>query len=595
MSTVITYNDIQLRNVVLEEFKQLPTRDGSSTDQLFSEFAITCEALVHLGSYNAAILGGGVIGVANPSGLAATSSQEVLNFIRARLTEDRQSFSLSMEGVEVLAATSETDVRNGPKVLRFDVVHVSSAMIRVKWSVQVCLTACLYGSGNAEWPVISNRWSVADDIDESNRSTRTWQGTLVLAHLPAIRTPHLFRHLCVPPLFPGWWRSSMRFIGEPSGLVLNYTVTDQQLSCEAPPYPAADYEITHSKKWNAVTTRQVENIQVTLTGMVQANRTYLAERAFQIIQSRGRFAVAADFNRRIMRDFGIVEVATKGGSRVTATVQIEHFALSNESPILGMVDLEPIGQVLTLPQPEDSNDPNYYDPNKSWWNGAPWGTGMGLLVSTLAAAWQTPCTTGHSNAQGGIIPSQPPTPETTQEAPTVTWQQGPAVEMQSPGIAEEAKDNPYNSARIESEIHTDFGWVGLPLASRPADVDGVVQQSTIGIQLHAPTTVRTLRCVFERIGAWPNKIIKAKQFTDSNGVVHWPMPRVMKTQAREKLPDGKDLYSIAIEYQFQLDREYADNQPIPVGVLPWDLLTPNDNRIPSSSFIDPDDNTKGIN
>jgi hypothetical protein len=162
--------------------------------------------------------------------------------------------------------------------------------------------------------------------------------------------------------------------------------------------------------------------------------------------------------------------------------------------------------------------------------------------------------------------------------------------MQSPQIAEEAQDHPYSSARVESELNTKRGWVGLPLAAEPTS-----GPSVIGIQLHAPTTIRTLRCVFERIGAWPNKIIKAKQFTDTNGVVHWPLDDGLTTQAREKLPDGKDLYSITAIYRFQLDRQYASNQPIPVGVLPWDVQTQNDTRIPTNSFIDPDDNTKGIN
>lgn len=590
MSDNIVYNGIELRNIFLEEFKQVPSREPSGTDQVGSEYTVTCEALVHLASYNSSTLGGSfVIGIGNPSGIEAANTPEVLNFVRARLTEDRKDFVMTMGGTIVLQATSATDVRNGPKVLFYNVTHTSSTTLRVKWSVQVALTACVNGSGNAEWPVISNRWSVSDDIDETVRSTRTWQGTLVLAHLPTLRTPHVFRHLCVPPVFPGWRRTTMRFTGEPSGLILNYSVTDQQMSCEAPPYPAAKYRINHTKRWNAVTTRQVENIQVELVGPVGVNRTYMAERAFQIVQSRGRFSATGDFGKRIMRDFSIGESFSEEGCSVTASMLLEHFALDLESPIMGMVDLKPIGDILTLPQPENEADPNFYDPNKSWWDGAPWGTGMGLVVSTLAAAWQTPCTSGHANTQGGLVPLQPPTPKSTQPAPVVTWQQGPGVNMQPPGIATEAQDNPYNSARIESELHTNFGWVGLPLATAPES-----GAATIGVQLHAPTTIRTIRAVFERIGAWPNKIIKAKQFTDSNGVVHWPISRVMKTQAPEKLPDGKTLYSIVIEYKFQLDREYADNQPIPVGVLPWDTLTPNDNRIPTNSFIEPNDNTKGI-
>jgi hypothetical protein len=589
MSTDIFYNGVELHNVYLEDFIQTPIRDPSDTDQLFSEFAISAEAVVNLDSYNASVAGSWVHGAGLPGGVAAASSHEAFNLIKMRLTNDRAPFSMTMEGVEMLAADSASDAQNGPKVTSLKMSHMSASMVRIKWSIKITLPACPDGGSNTDWPVISNRWSVIDDVDDSLRTSRTWQGTLVLAHLPTIRTPHLFRHLCVPPLVKGWKRKTMRFTGEPHGLVLGYVVNDAQLMCESAPYPAKTYRIIHKKRWNALSMKQNEVVNVDLTGPIGVDRKLLVSRAFQILTARGRVALMDDFGKRLIRDFDIAESFSEDDCAVSGSITIEHMANDLTSGVMGVADVKPLGDILTLPQPEDENDPAFYDPKKSWWNGAPWGTGMGLVVSTLAAQWQTPCTAGHGMIQGSeTIPDQPATPTSSQEPTEVTYQLDAPPDMQPPEINEDAIAHFYNHARVESQLDTDFGWVGLPLATQPEEGAAV-----IGVQLHAPTTIRTVRIASERIGAAPKRL-KAKQFTDSQGVVHWPLGRRLIAQAKEQLPDGKELHSLTMEYRYQLDREYTDEQPIPVGVLPWDTQTPADTRLSADDLIEPDDNEKGI-
>jgi hypothetical protein len=590
MSTVITYNGVELRNIVLEEFRQTPIRDSSDTDQLFSEFTIKAQGIAHLVAYNASVTElPWVQGIGYADGTTEVeSTQAVVNAIRTRLTNDRAPFSLVMENVEMLAATNATDARNGPKVIEFAFAEIAPAVIRVKWTIKIVLPACPDGGSNTDWPVISNRWSVNDDIDKTNKTSRTWSGALVLAHLPTIRTPHLFRHLCVPPLVKGWRRQSMQFTGEPSGLILNYVVQDHELACEAAPFPAMEYRINHTKRWNATQTKQIEDISVELTGATKVNRIALVSRVVQILVSRGR-TETIDFGKRILRDFALSESWTQDGCIVGGKITVENHGGDNSNGMFGAIDIKPLGEILTLPQPEDEDDPTFYDPQKSWWNGAPWGTGMGLVVSTLAAQWQTPCTAGHGMIQGSeTIPEQPAQETSSQEPSEVTWAPVPAPDKQGPEINDDALANPYAYAHIESELETNGGWVGLPLAKQPDEGAAVV-----GVQLHAPTTIRTIRIESERVGAWPT-MLRFVPFNDRRGVKHWPLKRGQNVRAKRKLPDGQEVFSITAEYRFQLDREYTDEEAIPVGVLPWDTLTPADTEIPADAFIPPDDNEKGI-
>lgn len=591
MGVDVTYNSIPMLNVLMDTpFSETIVRDPSNTDQLRSEYLVSFEAVLHLGNWNRSILGEEIpIGVESLAGLPSGSSADIYNQIKGALRTDRQAFDLTIDGVSILYADATTDVANGPKVLGCDVTHMPGMMLRIRWKGLISVVKCDLGGANTEWPVINNRWSVADEIDQTNKTTRTWNGQLTLSHLPAFRSPHIFRHLCAPALFPGFRRSRMQFLGEPSGLVLNYTIIDEQLSCESAPYPATDYRVYHNKKWNTTGAKQIETIQVELEGATLVNRSFLASRAAQILYSRGRINAAEGFAKRIIREMNLTESFAPGGSSVSASMIIESVVQQPGSLFtMGLIDAAPFGEILTLPQPVNPADPNYYNPNVSWLNVGPWGTGMGLLVATLAAAWQTPCTTGHANIQGGPTPNSPGYQTTTQEAPVVTWQQGTPSSIDPPSVNQPSQDYPYHFARVESELDTNGGYVGLPLATTPAS-----GPSTIPIKLHASTTIRTIRVNSERVGDWP-KVMRFVQFTDSQGVVHSPMKRRFITQAREKLGDGKDLYSLSYEMTFTLDREYTDEQPIPVGVLPWDSQTPFDTRIPASAFIPPDDNLKGI-
>jgi hypothetical protein len=390
----------------------------------------------------------------------------------------------------------------------------------------------------------------------------------------------------------------MRFTSEPDGLKLGYSVTDEEMPCESPPYPAHKYRVDHSKSWSSpVGARTVENVRVVLEGPALVDRNFLCSRAFQIALSRARALTAKEFGRRLIRGLSVSESFGNDGGPILCTCEIttEHNdsvttpGKQTTGPVMGAMDMNPIGQILTLPQPESESDPNYYDPNRMWLPGDPFGTGIGNLIYTLTALWQTPCTGDHDNRQGmAPWPPKPPVQVGIEERPSVTWQQGVPTQMEGAGINSQSIEHPYNYARIESEFHTNHGWIGLPLAAAPAE-----GAATIGIQVHAPTTIRVVKAFFERVGEWPI-IHKAKKFTDSSGVVHWPTKTTLVSRTKEKLPDNKDLYSLNYEYVFQLDREYTDIQPLPVGVLPWDTQTQNDTRIPRTAFIEPDDNNKGL-
>lgn len=623
MGTTVIYNGIRLENCILEQFEQTPQRDPSGTDILFHRFTISVSCLVTMDLWNASkgltarpfVMGAGDN---TGTGPAAINSQGVANWIRDPLTTDRQPFALYMEGQIMLrvdrtvmgsssgAVVTWNDRDNGPKVKRFNIVNINRESFYVQWSVEVCTLPCDTGGTNSQWPVVNNRWSVTDSIDDTNRTTRRWRGLMRLAFVPQPAdgkppTAHLYRHLCVPPLMQGWRRAQMHFVGEPDGLTLGYEVVDEELACEAAPYPAVRMDVQHTKKFEmngGVSPVGVwETITVELTGAAQVDRRYLIYRAMQITALRARLA-DFDAKTRLLRQWAFTENVSQNGCTVSSTlvVQTMHDAAGGAFDVVaGLLPIKPMGEIIQLPDPSDP-DAAKHDSTKGIDFG-PWGTGIGNLVATLSAQWQTPCSPGHAMLQGEAAqaPTPPAPPANAQDSTPKTestWTPTKPDEdtIKPPALSDAAKETLFLYARSESELSTDHGWVGLPKAETPADPK---KPCVVGVQLHAATTTRIVRMQITRNGKWPDTV-RMKKFTDSAGVTHFPVGSVITRQAPEKLPDDTTLYTVDAVYRFTLDREYAPDEEIPVIAVPWDALTATDVKVPVTAWIEADDQNKGL-
>ncbi len=600
MSTIVIYNGVTLRNVLTEEFSFTPVNDNSSTDKLFDRYVIAVECIVALRPYQQALAGTHLpLGLEIAGGPTCFSAQDVFDIAKPLLATHRCDFQYIMEGTVVLEAWASTAAHNTPHVIKCEMTSISSALIRIRWSVEIKMPPCTDGGNNPFWPVINNRWSVIDDIDETFRTRRTWSGRLVLAKSPAaldaplLRTAHLYRHLCVPPLNPGWRRTAMKFTGEANGVELGYEVVDEELACEGPPYPAVTMQFTHEKAFNPYTSpKQVETIGVILRGPAKVDRRLLVWRAAQILVARGRISTDTVTKNRMLRAVRIVEQTNESGCVVSADARIHNIGGDEEaSGKFAAMDIYPLGEVLTLPAPGPGQAA--YDPTRPYATG-PWGSGMGLLISTLSAAWQTSCTGDHANTQGTIYPAEPPAQgqPTSDSPPQITWQQVAPPNKQGPDVNDSARAAIYEHCRLESKLVWNFGKVQLPFAA-PVVSGGRTKTCKI-IQASAPSVQRVVTIQAERVGDEPIRF-KPKNFEDANGATYEVQEFWMSDRAPEVMQDGTLLYSTDAHYLFLLDEEPDLTKPLPIGVLFWDTRNAMENNISPNSWRDPDSGSQGLN
>src|SRR3990167_3238418 len=248
MGTNMTYNGVELRNVVTREFVQDPIRDDSNTDTIHHRFRIQVET----------VLNPTLLAMANPRlgfllpGGGAPTAAAAMQSIHRLLSQDRGELLYDFSGLPVLHVTPSlsgavtADANNGPRVFAVSMTHISPETINILFGVECAVVVC--GQSGLH-PVLNNRWSSSDDINENFATTRTWRGKLRLRD--AAVSAHVYRGIVVPPLPKGWRRKSMHFTAETNALELSYVVTDEEMVGQAVPSPATTMTCTHTKTMGA--------------------------------------------------------------------------------------------------------------------------------------------------------------------------------------------------------------------------------------------------------------------------------------------------------------------------------------------------------
>jgi hypothetical protein len=131
--------------------------------------------------------------------------------------------------------------------------------------------------------VLSNRWSVHDQIDDSGYTTRTWSGKILLAN--PNWSANDFRALTLFPLQPGMMRYSIDYLAAEDNMSLAYTVVDKEVTATAP-WPARTMKIVHNEAMGLDGATADFSIRVTLTGDRGTQLFDLSSLALAIIDQR---------------------------------------------------------------------------------------------------------------------------------------------------------------------------------------------------------------------------------------------------------------------------------------------------------------------
>jgi hypothetical protein len=515
MATNLFYNGVELRNVLTRDFNVETVFDKSNTDVLYWKYTIAVATVVYQRSAPAtdAILGAVV---ANQNQSAAS----VVKTIKDKLTEKRKAFRLEVDGVKIVEAypadteemddgetsinASKFDLNQGPTPTNFKLTQLTSSAFRIEYTIEVCL-----GCTDTQNPpsVLNNRWSTVDDIDEHGIVTRTWEGRLRLRYaIKPEKQAHTYRALCLPPLAKGFRRKKVRFLVEPNGLELVYLVTDSQIATQAIPAPATMIFGMHSESIAVDASNSIGDCSVTVEGLPGAPKSKLIEIGISFVEQKLQIQ-RGNGNQHMIQNYTIVDSFSPDHNRIEVRARVRHI-LDKNATRLAAVNTSRVGQDVdwsNLPEGGTQVNPNISAGVK--------------LAKSMYCALQSPCDKdptalnideeGITQNEGEAIDAaSSDQPDTTERfTPDVQYAVvKPEFLSKALGAAGAiaAQSDPYRAFpwqefRMDTVIDANAGYIALPISGGGASQDS----SHAFIQLHRPTSRRTVRISAERVGEWP--------------------------------------------------------------------------------------------
>lgn len=473
-------------------------------------------------------------------------------------------------GSPVTADRSGYDLNNGPKCLSVSLHQITgNTIFHVRVRFEVCKLECdrngqaLHNNNG----VLSNRWSVADDIDENFMTTRRFQG--VLRVTTANLNAHEFRTLVVPPLQPGFYRKSMTFNVSEDGLKLAYSVIDRETVWSAPK-PATKWHLNHKETSGGATGMTIGEATCELSGDRNTDdQRVLIKTAIAIVMSKLYFA--GGNNAHIPEEMTVVTEYGNDAHKVSVYMRVSRVLMLHN--FMGMMH-ETLGTGVLASDPNIAASPAAgYNPNLS--RGS--RPGDKIEVSgpiTIATAWraylQSPCDEDHAIELARD--AKPETPKPADTAYTLKISPASSIPDTPAGyISAEHQQFPYTYWEMQSLYDADQNNVALPIARSGQYLPQEATQAIVS--LAPPTWKRIVRVSGTRVGKEPDLPKIPKTYT-----IPGPGPgRMAVLIGREKISahppaktlDGKNLYRVDIDFQYALTHEPQPTDPLPIGFLPW--------------------------
>lgn len=603
MSTTVIYNDVKLHNVVTREWEQEIAYDESRTDALYHKFRMRFEGILH-----AEASGPAWVGISSQANIQVQYAD-----VHSRILQPRHGLIVLVSNAHaeddplVLfqcwpsvppsnngttmddgnLGDPDRDVNNGPKPTGFRILQVIGAKcFRVAFSVECAKVVCSATSFTVPL-ILNNRWSVSEEMDENNFTTRTIAGRVRLSCgvtadqlLTANPTmPQVFaKYYVVPGLEEGFRRERIEFSADKSGLECEYRVTDRQVHTAAP-WPATKMNARHTQTTSDGFT-VVSEVHVQLEGPPHADKKLLISRAIQVIDAKLNFV-----NRRVHQSW-VPEAISIPDHFGDANV-VEAFARIHETAGQDTENAEQSAMLLAnlrmnmgekLELPSLAGEPHEYDPGISD-PPAPFGyvphkgERRPTVLLTLQCYLQQPCQALH-----GIYSGAPSNDDADEEesrnryTPFViegTGLTGYIPESSGDSWSESHKQSVYTFARLSTRYVTNHCRVQLPIAANDAGSGDTCQVFRIGLSQGR----REIEYDAERVGQWPQLPSPEDYYEDGNLkgrlLRHWVEPHPPCLAA-----DGVSyVYRVTAHYLYALNRPPSLSESVHVGVAPQTKLT----------------------
>jgi len=560
MATTLTYGSIQFTNVVTKAFSQETEYDESGTDPLFSKATLRVfgVATIDANGTNKGFI----------TGASGANAGAHVKLILDALWEPRQNLVykigsgtvLQCNGVAQTNEINNVDVNGGPKPRSVQLVSIrGDKSVWIEFEVECALVRCTTQGSDG---VLSNRWAMVDDIDESHYATRTVEGVIRFAHVNV--RPGMFRGLIIPPLVDGYVRQNINITVDPSGLACRYRVVDRQ-TYVAPPTPLT--------KW---------------TG------TFTVSTADHGISQIAEIAVKGEAPPHIPKKDVITKVLQIAYTKLNLQKLNSPQLFLESASIVEMMSTNEAEVRFRLRFPGETS---LFDA-QSTTLGAPFNlsgyTGKALPPSifgatTAAGLWtcylQTPCGgnshgidllgTGANDAGGG---EQKPGVTSGKTAET-TVSAGSVSALPAPQLSAEHKAALYTFYSITTDYPVNYHRRQLPIARRSQASSGgssssssksqQSQKTAVIIPVALPTGRRIIRISAERVGKEPT-LPQGADYDEPSGARGYLMHQNITPRAPVPGPDGSQkLYASDAVYEYAYDRPLGSQDSITIGHLPW--------------------------
>jgi len=581
--TVVQYGDVVFTNCHTKRFAEESVFDESDTDLLYHKFHI--RFVGYLTGNSASFAQSVHIDPSPSSGDTAAHHAEV----RSRVLKPRQNFSMKLGvpssgtgGTVVLEAAPvqggaargiNLDVNNGPKCRMFEVMNIiANNLLEVEAEFEICVVQCddEGGSGGSQNQngVLSNRWTVNDDIDQNFYTTRTWNGRLETAGV--IKNPNAFRYWVLPPQQPGMQRTEMSFNVTNDGRTLEYTVKDIEVAWSAPD-PATYWNVRHTETILHGGTLMVGSIDVTLGGDRLANRKQMFAIAAQII--RGKLVGSkgnANAKARIITSLVFTDEYSnnqKNQIHASATVQHPTKVVEGGKPLQLQIASEQVGK------PIDSRiiDGYFNDLSRGTRPGEnPEIAGAIPMFGAISVMLQDACDNNHCFKDGNAVQGSIGCPQA--DLPQASIRVFNSLPDKEPDyISEEHKNAIYTSWQYHSRYETDKFKVQMPIASQIIESDSRRKKTSVVVAMADPLSRRIVRLRGSRLGRWP-ATPKIADFTDRNGIDYTVLDFVHQPEVPDRSADGQQLFKVDVEILYAMSRPIAVGEIMHVGSNPWENI-----------------------
>jgi len=580
--TTVEYNGITINNCLTRSFRQEPVMDPSDTDLEFFKYTIRVVGYVHTDG------GASVRTNISPVDGADAASQHI--YIRGLLLEPRGYFKMrtgadflnagAQPGVVLLQADpskassngtelKNIDLNNGPKTRVFEVTQIAgNKLFRVEVEFELCTVQCGGEAGITENDsgVLSNRWSVTDEIDQNFMTTRTFNGRLRAA--TSVVNVNSFRALIAPPLSGGFRRDRMTFTATEDGLALAYTIVDREVAF-SPPAPATSWSYTH-KESTASAKMVTSEVTVSLGGDRNAQKHLLIAIGISIVEAK--LITGEGAADHVIEDLSVSDHYGDNTNRVDVYCRVKR--TKDLTEVRGIVT-KGLGRPLTGRDfvAAGFTGLGNYDSNRSRGGYPADVTEIKGPVGMVAAAttkFQEPCKSLHDHETLALAPQQESGNKdsgTTIRARVV----GELTGSRTDYLSESHTEAMYTTWIMESLYHTNYHKVQLPVAGRDQEFsDG--DPTSVVIPLTRPTTTRTIRIRGHR-HKQPPILPRPEELVDFNGgdqvLLWWKVKPVTPDRGR----DGTLEFRVEAEYHYAITNPPKFDTKLPIGINPWESTT----------------------